>query len=206
MVSMQDDISNRPGGPDLPPKVQHILLLSGLVLLSCGAGLVLFTTGSLSLLWALLPSLAIVAGIFIGLACSWRGGKPWWYFPASMLILTGSAVLILRAASPSTGLDRLWPFLVIFAGISLIPGGRSRRKRMRMGSFVLSISFILMGCFFLLFSMKIVNMHLRDFLFRLWPVFIIASGAVLLAVYLASRSRPRRCPAPASDGKPEGGE
>jgi hypothetical protein len=176
-------------GAGLSEKKQHFLLILGLVLLVCGASLILVTTGVVSLRPALAWTIPVILGLLINFGAYWKKRSSTWLFLGFLMILSGSFFLTLKAAAPQVGLMRLWPFLMIFVGLSIFPSGFYKSRRLKASYLIPSACFIFLGCFFLLFSLGVVSVSLRSFISRLWPFFFIAAGVVILGMYIGNRIR-----------------
>lgn len=171
----------------LPEKKQHFLLVLGLVLLVGGGGLIMATTGLVAVRPAIAYTLCVILGFLLNFAAYWRNRSATWFFLGFMLLLSGLFLLILKAAAPRVGMSRLWPFFMVFVGLSILPAGYFRSRRAKAAYIIPSACFILLGCFFLLFSLGVVSLSLRAFMFRLWPFFFILAGAVVLGLYIGNR-------------------
>jgi hypothetical protein len=168
-------------------KKQHLLLVLALMLLLAGAGLVLMTTSLLPWKIALAGMVAVILGVIINMVTFWRKARTGWFFVGFMLVLCGIFFLLINLASPNMGFHRLWPFCMIFSGFSILPVGYFKNNRMRLSYFVPSMCIVFLGGFFLLFSLKIVALPFRVFIYRLWPLILLAIGLVLLVLYIVNR-------------------
>jgi hypothetical protein len=176
--------------PEFPlARKQHFLLVIGLLLLVCGAGLILTTTSVVPLRIAFSCTVAILVGMLINFVAVWKTKRSSWFFIGILLALSGVFFLCIAAAAPKVGLDRIWPFFMIIVGISIIPAGYMRTHRIRAIYFIPAACFIFLGSFFLLFSLRIVALSLRSFMFRLWPFFFILAGVIVLGLYIGNRIR-----------------
>jgi hypothetical protein len=168
---------------------QHILLFLALLLLVAGLGLVLVTSGYISMASAISGMAAVVLGIVVNMLTFWKKGRTGWFFVGFMLVFCGIFYLIISIGGPGVSFYRLWPFIMIFSGFSLLPVGYFRSRRMRMSFFMSSMCIVFLGGFFLLFSLRVVSLSFRTFVTRLWPIIFLAAGAILLVLYIGNRIR-----------------
>lgn len=173
----------------LSDKKQHFLLILGLVLLLGGGGLILATTGLVPVCPAAICTACIVLGFLLILGVYWRKRSSAWFFMGTMLILSGLFSLLIKAAAPGASIQRLWPFYMVFVGLSSLSAGYYKSHRAKAAYIIPSACFILLGCFFLLFSMRVVSLSLRAFMLKLWPFFFISAGAIVLGMYIGNRMR-----------------
>jgi hypothetical protein len=174
-------------GPGLSEKTQHFLLILGLGLLVSGASLILVTTGILSIPAALCWTAPIILGLLVVFGAYWKRRSSTWLFIGFLLIVSGTFFITIKAAAPHVGLLRLWPFCMVFVGLSIFPAGFYKSRRLKASFFIPSACFIVLGCFFLLFSLGVVTTSLRSFIARLWPFFFIMAGIIILGLYIGNR-------------------
>jgi hypothetical protein len=168
-------------------KRQKALLVSGLLLLCLGVGLILTTTRLLPIVRSAAYTGLTVAGVILSLLAFWKEARAFWSFLGYSLILSGFFLLIVGAAAPSVPLRRIWPFFMVFAGLSIIAAGYMKTHRVKASYLIPSACFVLLGTFFLLFSLGIVSLSLKEFILRLWPALLIAGGGVITALYIGNR-------------------
>ena len=168
-------------------KRQKALLVSGLLLLCLGVGLILTTTRLLAPWRSAAYTGVTVAGVLVSLAAFWRDARSFWSFLGYSLVLSGFFLLILGAAAPAVTLRRVWPFFMLFAGLSIIPAGYMKSHRVKASYLIPSTCFILLGSFILLFSLGIVALTLKECILRLWPALLIAGGGIVTALYIGNR-------------------
>jgi hypothetical protein len=173
----------------LSEKKQHFLLILGLVLLVGGASLILVTTGAVPLKPAIGWTIPVILGLLINFSAYWKKRSSTWLFIGFLLIISGAFFLTLKAAAPHLGLARLWPFAMIFVGLSIFPSGYYKSRRIKASFAIPSACFVVLGAFFLLFSLGLVSSSLRAFMARLWPFFFIVAGAIILGLYIGNRIR-----------------
>jgi hypothetical protein len=99
------------------------------------------------------------------------------------MLLIGSLLLAPMFGIPNLSWSRLWPVLLIFAGIALL-SQHSMDHHRRSGVVFLGTVATLSGLFLSVFAFQIGRLGWPD-LARYWPAFPSIVGAAFLAVYLA---------------------
>ena len=89
---------------------------------------------------------------------------------------------------------QMWPILVCAAGISLVPAGLYKLKRMKSIYLFPAILLILLGVFFSLFSFRILNGSLSLFMHQWWPILIVITGVILVVLYFIQQVRKKDFP------------
>lgn len=78
---------------------------------------------------------------------------------------------------------KYWPLLVMLFGITLIPSGYVRAKKMRTIYVVPAVVLVGLGSLFLLFSCGVIKIPFRVFFIYMWPVTLFLAGIFLIAYY-----------------------
>ena len=81
---------------------------------------------------------------------------------------------------------KYWPLLVMLFGITLIPSGYVKAKKMRTIYVIPAIMLVFLGGFFLLFSCGVIKIPFKIFFIYMWPVLILLAGLFLIAYYFYS--------------------
>jgi hypothetical protein len=156
-------------------------LIGGIVLIVLGLIFFAMTQGILNLSWGgLWPIFLVLVGI-VGLARAFETGSPTRRAGAVM----GSSIVLLMGAfffATTLGLldwsdhQALWPVYPLIVGIALLAGyfasGRERTNFLTGGLIVSAASLV-----FLFFSLTSTS---YSTLGRLWPLFLIAAGILLV--------------------------
>lgn len=106
------------------------------------------------------------------------------FFFGLYLCLAATLFLFVSSGFLPVGWDRLWPSGVILCGICLILTCLFRHHRLLSAYIVPGLILILLGAFFLLFSLDIITMSFREFVTRWWPIFLIIAGLLLVGLFL----------------------
>lgn len=165
--------------------VFHILFSLAVVSLVAGAGLLFITTdrvrGAL-IIWPVLFTLVGSLLAYFAIVARWKAK-----FVFLLLMLACSALI--RFAAVVIGMYSVdyWPLYVIAAGVCYLPANNIRYGKIKPGSIVISVSFVLLGLFFSIFSFGFSSMSFKTFIMRWWPALFIASGFVLLLIWFIQR-------------------
>lgn len=81
---------------------------------------------------------------------------------------------------------KYWPLLVMLFGITLIPSGYVKAKKMRTIYVFPALMLVFLGGLFLLFSCGVIKVPFRIFFIYMWPVLLLAAGFFLIAYYFYS--------------------
>ncbi len=168
---------------------QHLILIAGLVLLCAGAGLIAVTARILGPGESAVITSCAIAGIVLALFGIWRPGHSFWLFASFLLIQSSVFAFIIRAASPATGIARIWPFFMVFVGVAIGSSGFVKTRRAKAAFLMPAGAFVMLGLSFLPFSLRLVGMSFSSFVKSAWPVLIIGAGVILVSLYVGNRIR-----------------
>jgi hypothetical protein len=162
-----------------------VLFISALAAVIIGIGLLLYTTGAAPGALRAWPLLVLgIGGALVYFALAW-GASNYFFFGGILLFLAGLLFILGRMASWS--LSMAWPLFMASAGISWLVAGLREWRRIRAVFAAPSIGFVLLGAVFSLFSFKIVEVGLGQFVREWWPSLLIAGGLSLFAAFGLSR-------------------
>ncbi len=160
------------------------LLSFGIIFIFFGIVLLLLTTEKFTgkeLIW---PLIALVPGFYLLYKGFFKQGKDIYVLAGMFLSLSGFYLLLRNTVLDKYGIEKVWPFFMLFTGISLLPYGLKKKKAQRLTIFVPAFAIIILSLFFLPFSLKIFTMKFLTFAVIWWPVFIIAMGLSLIIIFL----------------------
>lgn len=171
-----------------------IALVLGIILVI--AGIFLMATHSFTSEGTI--SVRVIVNIVLGALLLFLGLGPfsnWFLILAGLFILQLGFLLLLvdLRVIPYT-MRQAWPILVSAAGISLVPAGLYRLKRMRSIYLFPAILLILLGVFFSLFSFRILHVSLSLFMHQWWPALMVVTGLVLVVLYFIQQVRKKDFP------------
>lgn len=160
---------------------RNLLFHFALGLVISGTGFLVWTTGhSGSVL--ILVALGIV---WLGMASSYHlshaARLKKLLFPVLIIVLV--ALVQFFASILSWPVNDYWPAYVISVGIGLFISGLYIFRQIKAAWLVPALSFILLGCLFLVFSLGFSSMSFRAFIRKWWPTLLLAGGVILFAIY-----------------------
>lgn len=85
------------------------------------------------------------------------------------------------------GLSVLWPLFSVFGGVCLVLTCLFKHGRIRGVYLIPSIILVILGAIFLLFSFHIIRFSFVSFFSKWFPVVLIFSGAVLVAIFICQK-------------------
>jgi len=168
-----------------PPK--DIVFALALILVLVGTTLLFLTTGALSVPSRLWPMGIAAAGCLILYLGATRRLAAAWLFAGTAFLLSG--ILLFIQGFLGWSIFSYWPFFMVIIGLSILTPGYRRYRHARAAYLVPAFSFVFLGASFLLFSFDVIHFSFRRFFTEWWPVFLIASGLVLLVLYFYNRAR-----------------
>ncbi|MBN2875114.1 MAG: hypothetical protein JXM71_08460 [Spirochaetales bacterium] len=181
----------------------HLLFSIAVVSMALGAGLLVLTTGWVSVRVVFGPLVIIAAGV---LATYFSAVNRWnsvWFFCGS---LGASGALVRFTASLlHASVADYWPLFAIVMGISVLATSVYKYGRPRPSSLVVSASFVLLGLFFSIFSFGFSSIRFKTFISMWWPALFIAAGLLLIVVWLLRRKPIRGSVEARADSPPDAG-
>ena len=163
------------------------LLSFGIIFIFLGASLLLVTTGKFTgkeLIW---PVVTLLLGILLIFRSFLKTGKDIYILLGMFFLFSGFFLLLRVTILDSKGTEKLWPFFMLFSGISLLPYGIKKKKESRLKIFVPAVAIIILSLFFLPFSLKLFTMKFLTFAVIWWPVIFIAMGIILIIIFIIKR-------------------
>ena len=163
------------------------LLSFGIVFIFLGTALLLITTGRFTgreLIWPILP---LSLGLLLLYRSFFRSGKDIYILIGMFFSLSGLYFLLRITILDSYEIEKVWPFFMLFTGISLLLYGFKKKKDNRLKIFVPAFAIIILSLFFLPFSLKLFTMKFLTFAVIWWPAIFIAMGAILIILFIVKR-------------------
>lgn len=111
-----------------------------------------------------------------------------------MLIFDGLLFGLINSPYCSMGIKGLWPLLFILAGLSFFASDFYIFKRLRTVFLFPSVMLIVLGVFFLMFSLHVIPVSFKQFVVISWPYWLIVLGLILVLVYGMQRIKDRKFP------------
>ncbi len=106
--------------------------------------------------------------------------------------LTGILSLFIDTNIIKYKFSDLWPLEVIFSGIALLPAGLYKLKRVRTIFLFPSLTLVVLGVLFLLFSLN--DISFSKFIGLWWPIILLIAGIALIVIFVVQRNHPKEFP------------
>lgn len=110
------------------------------------------------------------------------------FFTGLYSCLTGAVFIVITSGLVESGLERFWPISVIIAGFCVIFTGIAKDRSIKISCIIPSSIIIILGIFFLLFSLDVIKGSFKEWISLFWPVFPFLIGTVLVILFLFQKS------------------
>lgn len=150
------------------------------------AGLVLLLTlpqknaESFLIYFCIITMFISALGVYISLIVQ----KAFPFFLGLNVFLVSATCAFLSVNTNSFSVEHYWPISMISLGITLIPSGYIRYKKMRTIYTIPACVLSALGIVFLLFSLDVIKIPLRTFMAYCWPLVLVICGIILIIYYL----------------------
>ena len=165
----------------------RIIFIIGLFLVFLGSTFLASSPPEVSRMLVLASFLIIAVGIGCAFAAIGLNRRPLYLFFAAFLLQAGLFFFLGATGVIPISFLRSWPLLSVFAGVAILPAGWQRYRKLRVSYIVLSISFIVLGCVLMFFSLDMVDFSFSQFVLGWWPLLILLAGLVLVLAALSSK-------------------
>ena len=165
-----------------------IVFSAGLFLMILGITFLLASTGRSSKMSVFFAFLLVVAGAICAVVAIRLSKRSIYLFFASLFLMAGIFILLSILGIIPLPVARAWPLLSVFSGLALLPVGWRRCGGFSKRYFVSSIAFVVLGGFLLVFSLRMVPISFRQFIYTYWPLLLIIGGITLALTSLVARS------------------
>ena len=118
---------------------------------------------------------SLVCGIVLWYAGILLRDRFRFFFTASLLSLSGLLVLLIDLKCIVLTLRGIWPFFMLFIGISFLVAGSLRFRRLHAVYIVPAVAFTVLGFLFLLFSTSLIHISLESMALWWFPLLILPS-------------------------------
>lgn len=163
----------------------NLLLASGLICIAGGVFLLLCMFAGESLTTPILvPVFVLIAGVIMAIYAFIRYKTVWTVFFGYFLTASSFFIMICGSDMTAHSMNELWPVLAIICGVAFCAAGITARHKILLSNAIFSMVMVLMGVFFLLFSMDVITVPFRTFASRWWPLLLIAFGLLLIIVFI----------------------
>jgi uncharacterized membrane protein HdeD (DUF308 family) len=167
-------------------KIARIIFYVGILLSLAGSVFLLFNFTSITGLQVVIAFLLlIIGGLCVFFAVKLRKKSLYLFFAAFFALIW--LFLMFKVCGVITlNLRQSWPLLSVFTGIALLLAGINRYDKVRRIYLIPSVALIVLGCFLLLFSLKITSFSFKQFVLDWCPVIVIMSGITLILFSIGS--------------------
>ncbi|MDA3950114.1 MAG: hypothetical protein PF508_12965 [Spirochaeta sp.] len=155
-------------------------VILGILLLGCGAALLLITTGVLTIGALILPFLLFGGGVLLFWRAFLPDGRDSNAFTGTLLSLTGGFWLLWESALPLVPATSVWPVFMTIVGVALVVYGIRKGGAYRFTLVTPGVAIVLLSGVFLLFSLKIVETSLVRMATVWWPLILVGVGLMVL--------------------------
>ncbi len=165
-------------------KSREIILGSGIFLITAGIALICcFALKIEPNMFIALPCFAMLLGAFFLFLAYVRKNIVWLFFLGYFLSVSGIFTLIICFGPFSLSMGELWPVLVILCGLSYGGSVFQVSRRLTAASVVPSLTLMGLGMFLLCFSLHVIRISFRKFVFQFWPIFLVLLGIAFIIIY-----------------------
>ena len=109
-------------------------------------------------------------------------------FTGIMLGLSGGFSVFVTRDITVLGFSELWPVFLILTAVSLFLSCIYKFKKIRLSYFVTSIAMVILGIFFLLFSLNIIKMSFASFMVITGPFLLFFGGIGVVVLYFVQNA------------------
>jgi len=118
---------------------------------------------------------SLICGIILWYAGVLLRDRFRFFFTATLLSLSGLLFLLIDLGFIELTLRGIWPFFMLFVGISFMVGGSLRFRRLHAVYIVPALAFAALGFVFLLFSTSLIHVSLVSLVLWWFPLLILPS-------------------------------
>ena len=203
---MEKKMKGKGNSEDKFKLIKNIVPGIGLILIVVSIFFLVAHSNKAIKVFAFTPFLLIVFGatmIYLGMTFLKKGIYIFIGLSSTML---GVLKLLLEAQILPYKSSQIWPIAIIIFGISLMPAGIYNFKRLRSIYLFPAITMILLGVFFMLFSLDIVKMSFAEFFINWWPLLLLIAGVLLVGIFFVQQILKKDFPYMEDDSLEDGDE
>jgi len=165
----------------------RLIFIIGLIFMFLGSVFLIGSPDGVSMAAVVASLVLIASGIGCAIFALRINHRSQRLFFAALFLQAGIFLFFIALGLLPFSFAQAWPLLSVFVGTALLPAGWRRYGALRPNYAVLSVAFITLGAFLMVFSLDIVDFSLSHFLFQWWPLLALLSGLVLVLATLGSR-------------------
>jgi hypothetical protein len=171
-------------------KSARIIFYVGLILMLAVCVFLIHSYATIPRLQIFGTFLIMLIGGFCAILAIKMKKRSFYLFLATFFILTGLFLLFKVLGLITLTMVQSLPLLSLFAGFSLLPTGLHHYNALKRTYLIPSVSFIVLGGFLLLFSLKVTHFSFRQFMLEWWPVLVLMAGIMLVLLSLSGKKEP----------------
>ena len=165
----------------------RLVFIAGLFFMVLGITFLLGSLENTSRISVFLAFLLLVVGSSCAVWAIRLNKKAVYLFFATFFIMAGIFLFLSALGIVSLPVSQAWPLLSVFSGLALLPAGWRRYGGIRLRYFVSSCAFIVLGCFLLVFSLKLVPFSFTSFIHAWWPMLLVLGGLTLALISISGK-------------------
>jgi len=165
----------------------RLIFIIGFFLMFSGNAFLLGSLMGISKISILISFSLVILGIGCAVFAIKLHKRSAYLFFATLFLQAGLFFFLYSMRIFPVKLSQSWPLLSVFTGLALIPTGWHRHGALRTKYIVLSVAFVLLGSVLLIFSLKLVDFSLAQFVGNWWPLLTVLAGLPLILVSLSTK-------------------
>lgn len=131
--------------------------------------------------------LQILLGLLVVTISIFMTKKAYQLFLGLLISVYGVLLYVMHFILPYN-IYEIWPLFVVFAGIILLVTGKYKYKKFKYGFGVPAVVMICMGCWFILFSLRVIKVPFSTIAAVVGPLFmLLAAGALIMFFFLQQK-------------------
>jgi hypothetical protein len=168
--------------------IARLVFIAGLLFMFLGSAFLLGTLQGIARFSILRAFFFVITGVVFAVLAIKLNKRSLYLFFATFFLLVGFFLFLSSLHILPFAFSQTWPLLSVFAGLALFPAGWHRFGAIRIRFVVPSVAFVLLGCFLLIFSFRMVPFSFKQFMINWWPLLVVLMGLVLVLIALGTKS------------------
>jgi hypothetical protein len=166
----------------------RLAFIAGLLLMFLGSAFLLGTLQGIARFSILRAFFFVIIGAICAFLAIKLNKRSLYLFFAAFFLQVGFFLFLSSLHILPFAFSQSWPLLSVFAGLALFPAGWHRFGAIRIRFVVPSVAFVFLGCFFMVFSFRVVPFSFKHFMINWWPLLVVLMGLVLVLLALGTKS------------------
>jgi hypothetical protein len=168
--------------------VARLAFIAGLLFMFLGSAFLLETLQGITRFSILRAFFFVIIGALCAVLAIKLNKRSLYLFFAAFFLLVGFFLFLSSLHILPFTFSQSWPLLSVFAGLALFPAGWHRFGAIRARFVVPSVAFVLLGCFLMIFSFRVVPFSFKQFMINWWPLLVVLMGLVLVLIALGTKN------------------